>query len=396
MRRLRFKEGMSSNMRVQFRTWSLVGLSCLLTGLVLVGVGSRLNAVEAASAKAEPTAKASAAQRLGKAMWGPAVVDGASQFPMYRDLGVGIYQMAVAWSSIAPTRPTDPTNPADPSYIWPEDILETIREANRYGMRVSMMIIGAPPWANGGRNDRAWAPKRPVDFANFATAMSRKYPGIRYWMIWGEPNRSTNFKPLTPSRKGALNWAQARAPKIYGRILDASYAALKKVAPNDLVIGGNTFTAAGLNSISTYQWIRYMRLPGGRMPRMDLYGHNPFGFRIPNLANPPSPKGMVDFSDSKRLTKVLDRHYPRKRLRLFLSEWGVPAGATKDGELGFQLNYATQARWIRAGLRISRKFRRIYTIGWIHPYDRPDLGITTGLIKADGRKKPGYHAFRNG
>ena len=105
---------------------------------------------------------------------------------------------------------------------------------------------------------------------------------------------------------------------------------------------------------------------------------------------------MLDFTDSKRLTKVLDRHYPHKRLRLFLSEWGVPAGTTRDAELGFQLNYATQARWIRAGLRISRKFRRIYTIGWIHPYDRPDLGITTGLIKADGRKKPGYHAFRNG
>ncbi|MCB1742162.1 MAG: hypothetical protein KDK91_17440 [Gammaproteobacteria bacterium] len=129
---------------------------------------------------------------------------------------------------------------------------------------------------------------------------------------------------------------------------------------------------------------------------MDLYGHNPFGFRIPNLADKPSPRGMVDFSDSRRLVKVLDRYYPGKKLRLFLSEWGVPAGDTLDGELGFRLNFQQQAKWIRAGLRVSRNFKRIYTIGWIHPYDRPDLDITTGLMKADGTKKPGYHAFRNG
>lgn len=60
-----------------------------------------------------------APQTKTKSIWGPAEIDGESQFPVYRDLGVGIYQMAVAWSDIAPTRPADPTNPADPAYVWP-------------------------------------------------------------------------------------------------------------------------------------------------------------------------------------------------------------------------------------------------------------------------------------
>lgn len=369
----------------------------LFVSLACVSGGSSFGVSALGAAQADTPAKASSAQRLGKAMWGPPVVNGESQFPVYRDLGAGIYQMAVDWSQIALTKPDRPTDPADPSYQWPEYLDSTIKEANRYGMRVMMMVIGAPAWANGGYRDRAWTPKNPHQYGNFVYAMSKKYPRIRYWMVWGEPNRSVNYRPLTPYRgTGRLNNAQSRAPRNYARILDIAYGSLKRADPKDLVIGGNTYTAAGRDSISTYPWIKYMRLPNGRRPRMDLYGHNPFGFRIPNLADKPSPRGMVDFSDSRRLVKVLDRYYPGKKLRLFLSEWGVPAGDTLDGELGFRLNFQQQAKWIRAGLRVSRNFKRIYTIGWIHPYDRPDLDITTGLMKADGTKKPGYHAFRNG
>ena len=83
-------------------------------------------------------------------------------------------------------------------------------EAKSYGMKVMLMVIGAPAWANGGRSDRAWAPKEPADYADFMTAISTKYPSIKMWMVWGEPNRRNNFKPLTPSRRGPLNAKQAR------------------------------------------------------------------------------------------------------------------------------------------------------------------------------------------
>lgn len=348
-----------------------------------------------ADAASRSAKSAAATQTHKKAMWGPPEINGVSQFPVYRDLGVGIYQMAIAWSDIAPTEPADPTNPADPAYQWPASFGETISEAQRYGMKVMVMVIGAPPWANGGESDRAWAPRRPEDYANFMTAISRQYSSVHMWMIWGEPNRQPNFKPLSPSRTGPLNAEQAQAPRLYGRILDGAYAALKAESKRNLIIGGNTYTAAGTDSISTYQWLRYMRLPNGRMPRMDLYGHNPFGFRIPNLKSRASSKGRVDFSDLGRLTKKLDAFYPGKRLKLFLSEFGVPAGG-KDAEIGFGLSYKAQVKWIKAAFKVQRELKRIYTLGWVHPFDRPDFGITTGLIKKNGKPKPGYYAFRAG
>jgi hypothetical protein len=273
---------------------------------------------------------------------------------------------------------------------------QTLGQAKSYGMKVMLMVIGAPSWANGGRSDRAWAPRKPADYADFMTAVSTKYPSISMWMVWGEPNRRNNFRPLSPSRTGPLSTKQAQAPRLYGRILNAAYGALKDQDSKDLVIGGNTYTAAGPDSISTYQWLRYMRLPGGAMPRMDLWGHNPFTFRIPNLKDPPSPKGRVDFSDLGRLARKLDRYYPRKKLRLFLSEFGIPGGREKDAELGFRLSYRVQAKWIRAAFKVQKKLKRIYTLGWVHPFDRPDVGITTGLLRKNGTPKPGYHAFRVG
>ena len=135
--------------RGQIQIACLLGSLILFSGLALVLKGPAPTSTEPALAKTAPDARASAGQRLGKAMWGPAEVNGVSQFPTYKDLGVGIYQMAIDWSQIAATRPATATDPADPAYQWPEHFEKTILEANRYGMQVTMMVIGAPAWANG-------------------------------------------------------------------------------------------------------------------------------------------------------------------------------------------------------------------------------------------------------
>ena len=67
-----------------------------------------------------------------KAIWGPTQVNGVSQFPIYRDLGVGIYQMQLDVESRSPRRrPRVPANPADPAYHWPAEVDYAIREGRR-------------------------------------------------------------------------------------------------------------------------------------------------------------------------------------------------------------------------------------------------------------------------
>src|SRR4051812_16239157 len=152
---------------------------------------------------------------IKKSMWGPIVRNGESQFPIYADLGVGLFQYTIGWHDVAPTRPIDPADPADPAYNWPAELDHAISEADHYGIKVSVMLIGAPPWANGGR-DFNWAPDNPQDFATFAAAAAKRYPEVHHWMIWSEPTKGSNFQPLAPDNGRRLRTAaQLEAPHRY-------------------------------------------------------------------------------------------------------------------------------------------------------------------------------------
>ncbi|MEA2271798.1 MAG: polysaccharide biosynthesis protein PslG [Solirubrobacteraceae bacterium] len=363
---------------------------------LLLAAGVTLAAAPAATART--SAK--------KAIWGPVEVNGVSQFPIYHDLGVGIFQTQIHWDQIAPTRPANPRDPSDPAYQWPDRIDLAVSEAARYHIRIALQIFGAPTWANGGHPQTSpplnYSPKKPSDFADFARAASRRYPTVHLWIIWGEPSRRANWKPGYRERRGQpLTPKEATAPRHYAEVLDAAYGAFKKVDPANLVIGGNTFTTG---DISPLNWIRSMRLPSGLPPRMDLYGHNPFSARKPDLRKPRLGRGFADFSDLDTLAHWCDRFLARgpgrkRHLRLFLSEFFVPTDHP-NYEFNFYVDRNTQASWLTAALRITREWSRIYATGWFTLYDDPPNAandeVARGLMDLEGRPKPAYYAYQRG
>ncbi|HVL96587.1 MAG TPA: hypothetical protein VM266_12070 [Solirubrobacteraceae bacterium] len=362
--------------------------------VILVAAAALAVAATAMPAQAAPVT-------IKKGIWGPVTLGGVSQFPVYADLGVGIFHMAVRWDQVAPARPADPSDPADPAYAWPPEVDQAIQEAGRYGIRVSVMLVGSPPWANGGRAWN-WAPRRPADFAAFATAASRRWPAVRHWLVWGEPTKASNWQPLVSDRGRPLRTArQRRGPRLYARVLDAAYAALKRVARRNLVIGGNTYT---VGTVRPLHFIRALRLPNGRPPRMDLWGHNPFSLRRPDLSARPLGSGYADFSDLDTLAAKLDRARRRmppsqRRLRIFISEYSLPTGHP-NVEFNFYVSEQRQADWIARALRIARSWRRIYSFGYLGLYDDPERAdgrqVERGLIRRDGTRKPAYRAYRDG
>jgi hypothetical protein len=135
---------------------------------------------------------------------------------------------------------------------------------------------------------------------------------------------------------------------------------------------------------------------------MDLYGHNPFTRRKPDLRKPPLGHGFADFSDLDTLAQWLDRYLPqpnRRPLRLFLSEFLLPTGHT-SAEFNFYVSRRTQAEWLSAALRIARRWKRIYTLGWYSLYDDPPTPAhdetKRGLLDYRGARKPAYFAFKRG
>ena len=349
---------------------------------------------------------ANANPSVRKGVWGPAhLANGKSALPTYRELRVGLYSTSISWRMAARTRPSDPTDPDDAVYRWPKSIVADVAAATAAGMQVSIGIKYSPPWASASRKSRFCAPEDPGDYARFLVAASRRFPSVHLWQVWGEPSRNRSFiacvaagptSYLVPDPASTrLNATQATAPQAYARLVEATYKALKAENRRNLIIGGSTYTGG---DIRTLLWIRYMRLPNGKPPRMDLYGHNPFPLRKPDLSNRPSTNGRYDFSDLRRLetvvTKYLGTPHHKTRIPLFLAEFCIPTGP--DREFNGHVSLATQASWIKSALAITRSRRDnfIHSMSWIHLQD--NQFSSCGLIDAKGQPKPGYWQFRSG
>src|SRR5204863_6652994 len=145
------------------------------------------------------------------------------------------FQIDLTWAEIAPTKPVNPQDPDDPAYHWPADVDQAVTEAAKYGIKLVLLSKGSPPWANGNR-PLIWAPNDPADYANFAIAAAHRYSTVRYWMVWGEPNRDQqpDFEPMPRNKP--------EGPRRYALLLNAGYHALKSVSRSNIVIGGNTWS----------------------------------------------------------------------------------------------------------------------------------------------------------
>jgi hypothetical protein len=329
-----------------------------------------------------------------KAIWGPTQLpNGRSTAPLYDDLGVDTVQIPLHWPAIAPTRPNDPVNPADPAYSWPAEVDSALGELAPRGIRLALLVTGSPPWANGGRRS-IYAP-RAGDFADFLTATSRRYPSVRRWMIWGEPNKASRFQPSRPG--------QPTSARAYAVILQAAYDALKRSSRSNIVIGGMTWTGG---EVKPAPFLRFLKLPNGRRPCLDWFGHNPFPFRFPNLRSGIISGGWRDISDVDTFSREVKRAYTRRRGRrrvprcgrqpkLWLSEFTVQSDR---GSSQFELSVGrqAQARWLAAGYGIADQVPAVAGLGWIELLDEPPArgSANWGLMTSDGRRKPALSAYR--
>jgi Cellulase (glycosyl hydrolase family 5) len=338
-------------------------------------------------------APAQASRNLDKAMLGPFEVNGQSLFPAFKDLGVTAVQTDLSWNQIAPTRPANPSDPNDPAYKWPSD--SVVQQAQAYGMKVLFILDFAPPWANGDKPPNGF-PLDPNDFAAFAMAASRRYPTVKLWQVYGEPALHTHFDEITPEIPGKpLNAGQKKAVRKYAVLLNTTYDALKSVDPNNIVIGGNTHSYSEIRPVT---WVRNLKLPNGQRPKMDVFGHNPFTYRVPNLKNPPTKDGVIQIDDLPILQRAINKYLAKPlhhKIPIWLGEYSIPTNKD-DFFFNYWVSPRTQALFVQKGLAIARKLPGVMSFGWGMLRDDPSLKLYSGLENGDGSPKPAYFAFKNG
>jgi hypothetical protein len=164
------------------------------------------------------------------------------------DAGAGIVRLSIEWKVVAQQRPAAPANPA--SYNL-GSLDGAVRDAAARGVQTLITVNSAPHWAEGpGRPASAlettsWKPN-PGDLANFMQAVAARYsgsydppgsepplPAVQALQVLNEPNQDAWLAPQFDGKA-------IIGPNQYRELLNASYRAIKAVAPGMLVVTGGT------------------------------------------------------------------------------------------------------------------------------------------------------------
>jgi hypothetical protein len=292
----------------------------------------------------------------------------------FKRLGVPLVRFTLRWNQVAPRPPRDATSPRDRAYDWrrPDRVLRGLR---RHGLTPVLTLVGTPAWANSGRAPN-FAPVRPRDFRRFATAAARRYPWVRYWVIWNEPNKRL--------------WLRPTRSKIYvEHLLNPGYDGIHAVLPRARVAGGATGPKGGAGGVAPTAWVRGMWAAGARF---DAYAHHPYPS---SPAETPSSGGCRDcpsitMATLPKLLILVRRSFGPKPV--WLTEYGYQTNPP-DTFLGVAPR--KQATMLSlAAMRAWRLPRVTMLIQYLYR-DEPVLSrFQSGLVFADDRWKPSRQGFQ--
>jgi Cellulase (glycosyl hydrolase family 5) len=296
-----------------------------------------------------------------------------SRLRFLKGLGPDVVRVNVRWNEIARRKPARPTKHTDRAYRWdPADAL--LNALQDQGTSAVVTLTGTPRWANGGRGANR-APKNPAWFGSFAYAAARRYPQVRHWVIWNEPNKNWSLRPTTAST--------------YVRLLNAAYAAIKRVNPRDLVAGGVTAPRGGTGDVEPIDWIRGMRAANARL---DAYAHHPYPLDPTEtpFAGACRACSSLTLASLDRLLAELSRAFGAKPV--WLTEYGYQTNPP-DRLLG--VSETLQARYLAEAALKSYLTPRVKML--IHFLIRDERSISrwqSGLFTFNNRAKRGVAAFR--
>jgi hypothetical protein len=343
-----------------------------------------LAAAAATVAVAATTSTASASWKVQYGIQDDAWIQaGTTKMPVLEErldmldrLGVDVVRYTLRWDHIALRKPRHPADPTDPAYDWSSsDAL--VKALHRHGIDVVLTIWGAPPWTNGWGKPN-WAPISPSAAALFATAAAKRYPWVRKWEVWNEPNQVGGLYP--------------NSPRLYvQRLLNPTVAALHRLNAANVVAGGATSPRATATALSAVRFMRGMRAAGARF---DVYSHHPyprwFKHRRPEtpLQTLPCTQWLTMASLQCLLREVARDFGPK---HVWLTEYGYK---TNPPDRSRGVSPALQARYLAEANRRVYQAPRVDVLINFLIRDEPVVGRwASGFFTARELVKPSFFSF---
>jgi hypothetical protein len=278
------------------------------------------------------------------------------------------------------------------------------------------------------------------DAAAAAAPAAPAIPAVTYWAIWNEPDQPGWLSPQW--RKVKRHWV-LDSPRLYRQYVDAAYVGLAltghTTSTNTILIGElapEGYTTPGAYVASTpLPFVRALYCVNGRYrplggsaatvlgcpksgSRANFVKHNPLLFSATGFAHHPyyffhtpayrtSDPNFAPLANIGRLGGALDRIFRaygvKRKLPFYFTEYGYesdPPDPHRPVTLAEQAAYLNQADYL------AWRNPRVRSVAQFLLYDSPPntaykpsdpaywQTFQTGLLFANGKRKPAYDAYR--
>jgi hypothetical protein len=344
-------------------------------------------------------------------------------------LGTDVVRFEVYWPNIAPgsdsaTPPAgfDPRNPLTYGVAgsnW-NVVDEVVRGATARGMKVALVLSGAPPtgrvprWASQDANGSQSAPS-PGAFADFAYAVGKRYGGglgsvgtASYVSIWNEPNSPTFLRPKAGQ-------GPARVISLYRQLIIAGQQGLVAAGYPGRILAGEVGPIAQDRRRDPLNFTRAVFCLNGHgkrvgaCPTLEISGwsHHPYLFSRPPFLKPFGGR-QVSFANLGSMQKVVAQAKRTGAISpsagFYVTEFGFPS--RPDSPIGVPRQQQAEFISIAEYLAYNNPGVASYAQYLLRddPRGSPAYGFSSGLCPAgspdthpvgDGFGcKPAYAAFR--
>lgn len=333
----------------------------------------------ASSLPAEPSGETVSAAPRTRVWWGANVARFDHSY-LAHDLGLTWLKGFVDWAR---------AEPEPGRHVW-LDVDNTVREAERAGVKLLLRVHNTPAWARPPDTPPNTPPNDPQALADFMRALAARYRGrVHAYEIWNEPNLAFEWGGKWPE------------PARYAEIVRAASEAVRAVDGEALVVAG-ALAITGEGSEFAVGDLDYLQAfyAAGAQGTFDALSVHPYGFGRPPDTPPEEGLGLRRAEEHRRLmVEAGDADTP-----IWFTEfgWALDApgwdlGEHEHGALPFDVHARYWAEavdlieewpWVQAVFLFNLDFS---TAPW---YRAGEQMRWYALLNPDGSPRPAYTALR--
>lgn len=237
-------------------------------------------------------------------------------------------------------------------------------------------VAGSDPGYGASSAISFYPPDNLQGFAAYAGTLAARYPSIRYWEVWNEPNNPAFWQPHPDAAR-------------YTEMLRLAYNAIKAANPGALVVLGGLSPGVGngqANMVKATDFLSAVYDDEGAN-YFDVVGYHPYNDGV-------APQQYLQ-DDVSSLRQVMVAHGDSdKKIWVTELDWF-------DGSASRAVSEQVQAQYLSSAFTILYNLDYVERVYWYNLRDYASSpqpanpALNYGLFRCDGSRRPSADAFLN-